>query len=147
MNTILDWLLVCGASLGLSYTISTKGDEQIVPISHYTLIKASEPRLSDLIETFAAHVPHIVATLAAKWYATGQVAAEPTANNTGAPLAARCFKPRPRLSLFSAVRTLYCLWGPFGIHSWHTLVFFQLLSAQKLRKLFLSSVLCRLGFA
>ena len=113
--------------------------------AYYTLIEWSETWFSDLIEAFAAHVSHIVATLATKWYATCQVAAQPTAYNTSAPLAARCFKPRPCLSLFSAVRTFYCLRGPFGIYSWYTLVLFQLFSAQKLGKFFLSCVLSCLG--
>ena len=105
----------------------------------------SETWLTDLIEAFATHMPHIVTTLATERNTAGQVATEPATNDARAPLTTCSFKSGSRLSLLSTIRTLYCLRRALRVHPRHSLVFLELLRAQKLSKLFLSRVLCGLG--
>ena len=49
---------------------------------------------------------YIETSLAAEWYTACEVAPEPAAHDTGAPLAASCLEACPRLPFLCAVRTL-----------------------------------------
>ena len=65
---------------------------------------------------------HVVAALAAEWNAACEIAAEPAADDAGAPLASCRLKPRPCLPLLAAIGTLYCLRGAFRVDARHSLV-------------------------
>ena len=69
-------------------------------------------------------MPHVVAALAAEWNAACEIAAEPAADDAGAPLASCSLKPRPCLPLLAAIWALYCLRGAFRVDTRHSLVLF-----------------------